>query len=146
MQCLQTLRHILALLVHAEDWRHRSMRQLRRMLLSNVYNDKPPLTPGPHHRHIHLLLLCLCLFSPCGPFSDWMNWIGWRVELNNTSYSHNPRPHLWKSLWTSFEGHAVNCKFCKETLDRSDPFYARTISIIYPNASDYFGFSAWRTG
>lgn len=84
------------LILHAEAGKQRSMRQLGHMLLSTVYNDKPQVAPV-RHSPLHLSFITwLCLFSPCGPFSDWMNWKGWRFELNNTSYSCTPTPHPQK--------------------------------------------------
>ena len=57
------------------------------------YSNKPQVAPVPHPQVHSSFITWLCLLSPCGPFSDWMNWKGWRFELNNTSYSPTPRPH-----------------------------------------------------
>lgn len=84
----------LCVIVRAEAGIRRSVRQLRPMPCSiTAYNDKPQVAPVPHPQVHSSFITWLCLFSPCGPFSDWMNWKGWRFELNNTSYSPTPRPH-----------------------------------------------------
>lgn len=120
------------------------------MLLSTVYNDKPQVALVQHPQTYSSFITWLCLFSPCGPFSDWMNWKGWGFELNNTSYSHNPMPHLQKAS----HPHAAGCKFCFSYAERAlcvaapekkepvrtrpDLCYVRIFSIIYANSPDSF--------
>lgn len=53
-----------------------------RMNLKWILHCIPPVPPS--------FITCLCLFPPCGPFSNWINWKGWRFELNNTINSHTP--------------------------------------------------------
>lgn len=87
----------LCVILHAGAGKLRSMQQLRRMLFSTVHNDKPQVAPVAHPPAHSSFITWLCLFSPCGLFSDWMNWKGWRFDLNNTSDSHNPAPHFQKA-------------------------------------------------
>lgn len=60
----------LCVILHAEAGKQRSMRQLRHMLLSTVYNDEPQVAPAPHPPVHSSFITWLCLFSPRGPFSD----------------------------------------------------------------------------
>lgn len=131
-----------------------SMWQLRNMLCT-VYNDKPQVAPVPHPAARSSFITLLCLFSPCGPFSDWMNWKGWRFELNNTSYSHNPTPHLQIASHPplSFTQPIVSSPFLsaervwalcvaasEEQIGAGLTFssYVRIISIICANSHDSF--------
>lgn len=118
------------------------------------------MAPVPHSPEHSSFITWLCLFSPCGPFADWMNWKGWRFGLNNTvPPTPTPPRHISKKpptlLWASHS----QCKFffCREPElfvwlllkkkqkkkrkpDRSgsDLLCVRIISIIYANSPDSF--------
>lgn len=130
-----------------------SMRQIWHTLSRTAYNGKPQVAPAPHPPVHSSFITWLCLLSPCGPFSDWMNWKGWRFELNKASHSHSPTPHLQKashppliyaqpivsSTFLSAEGLSSLCGCFwnkKEPQRTPDLLYVRIISIIHANSPD----------